>query len=70
MESRHPLEHSNRDSMWLASLALLASQLSVNLGAALAKNLFGVIGVEAITAFRVGFSALLLLAIFGRGVSP
>ena len=64
MESRHPLDHSNRDSMWLASLALLASQISVNLGAALAKNLFGVIGVEAITAFRVGFSALLLLAIF------
>ena len=70
MESRHPLDHlhhskhSPRDSMLLASLALLASQISVNLGAAVAKNLFGVLGVEAITAFRVGFSALLLLAVF------
>jgi len=70
MESQHPLDHlhhsnhSPRDSMVLASLALLASQISVNLGAAVAKNLFGVLGVEAITAFRVGFSALLLLAVF------
>jgi inner membrane transporter RhtA len=64
MESRHQLDNSNRDAMLLPSLALLGSQISVNLGAAVAKNLFGVIGVEAITAFRVGFSALLLLAIF------
>jgi inner membrane transporter RhtA len=64
MESRRQLDNSNRDSMVLPSLALLGSQISVNLGAAVAKNLFGVIGVEAITAFRVGFSALLLLAIF------
>jgi inner membrane transporter RhtA len=58
------LDNSNRDSMLLPMLALLGSQVSVNLGAAVAKNLFGVIGVEAITAFRVGFSALLLLAVF------
>jgi inner membrane transporter RhtA len=64
MESRRQLDHSNRDSMMLPMLSLLGSQISVNLGAAVAKNLFGVIGVEAITAFRVGFSALLLLAIF------
>jgi inner membrane transporter RhtA len=50
--------------MLLPSLALFGSQVSVNLGAAVAKNLFPVIGVEAITAFRVGFSALLLMAIF------
>jgi inner membrane transporter RhtA len=50
--------------MLVPALALLGSQISVNLGAAVAKNLFHVIGVEAITAFRVGFSALLLMAIF------
>ena len=50
--------------MLVPALALLGGQLSVNLGAAVAKHLFPVIGVEAITAFRVGFSALLLMAIF------
>ncbi len=48
----------------LPSLALLAGQISVNLGAAVAKNLFPVVGVEGMTAYRVGFSALLLLVIF------
>jgi inner membrane transporter RhtA len=56
-----PLQH---DSFLLPSLALLAGQISVNLGAAAAKGLFPLIGVEGITAYRVGFSALLLLAIF------
>lgn len=51
-------------SLLLPSLALLAGQVSVNLGAAAAKGLFPLIGVEGITAYRVGFSALLLLAIF------
>jgi inner membrane transporter RhtA len=50
--------------MLVPSLALFGSQVSVNLGAAVAKNLFPLIGVEAITAFRVGFSAVILLAIF------
>jgi inner membrane transporter RhtA len=70
MESRRQLDNSNRDSMMLPALALLGSQISVNLGAAVAKNLFGVIGVEGITAFRVGFSALLLMAIFRPWRSP
>ncbi len=52
------------DGILLPSLALLGGQVSVNLGAAVAKHLFPVIGVEGITAFRVGFSALLLMAIF------
>ena len=52
------------DSILLPSLAVLGGQISVNLGAAVAKNLFPVIGVEGITAFRVGFSALFLLAVF------
>lgn len=46
------------------TLAVLAGQISVNLGAAIAKQLFPVIGVEGITAWRVGFSAILLLLIF------
>jgi len=48
----------------MPALALLAGQLSVNLGAAVAKHLFPVIGVEGMTAYRVGFAALILLAIF------
>ena len=56
--------------MLLPSLALFGSQISVNLGAAVAKQLFPVIGVEGITAFRVGFSALILLAIFRPWRSP
>ncbi len=59
-----------RDGLLLPSLALFGSQVSVNLGAAVAKQLFPVIGVEGITAFRVGFSALLLLAIFRPWRSP
>ncbi|MBB5606158.1 MULTISPECIES: EamA family transporter [unclassified Janthinobacterium] len=51
------------DSFLLPSLAVLGGQISVNLGAAMAKQLFPVIGVEGITAYRVGFSALILLAI-------
>lgn len=50
--------------MVVPGFALLGSQISVNLGAAVAKHLFPVIGVEGITAFRVGFSALLLMALF------
>ena len=61
---------SNRDGILLPSLALLGGHISVNLGAAVAKNLFPVIGVEGITAYRVGFSALLLLAIFRPWRSP
>lgn len=47
----------------LPPLALLASQISVNLGAAVAKTLFPVVGVEGMTAYRVGFAALLLIAV-------
>ncbi|MDB5908777.1 MAG: EamA family transporter [Massilia sp.] len=56
--------------MLLPALSLIGSQISVNLGAAVAKNLFNAIGVEAITAFRVGFSALILMAIFRPWRSP
>ena len=48
----------------LASLALLASQISLNAGAAVAKHLFPLVGVEGVTAYRIGFAALLMMAIF------
>lgn len=50
-------------SALLPPLALLASQISVNLGAAVAKTMFAVVGVEGMTAYRVGFAALLLMAV-------
>ena len=46
----------------LPLVALTASLISQNLGAAIAKSLFPVVGVEGMTALRVGLSALLLLA--------
>jgi inner membrane transporter RhtA len=48
----------------LAALALLCSQLSLNGGAAVAKHLFPKIGVEGVTAYRVGISALIMLLMF------
>lgn len=42
--------------------ALAASLVSQNLGAAIAKSLFPRVGVEGMTALRIGLSALLLLA--------
>lgn len=48
----------------LAGCALLASQLSLNFGAAIAKHLFPLIGVEGVTAYRVGIAAVLMLLIY------
>jgi len=46
----------------LSLAGLAASLLSQNLGAAIAKSLFPRVGVEGMTALRIGLSALLLLA--------
>jgi len=51
-----------RPSGALPLAALMASLVSQNLGAAIAKSLFPVVGVEGMTALRIGLSALLLLA--------
>lgn len=44
------------------ALAILASMVSVNVGAAFAKGLFPVVGSAGVTALRVGLAACLLLA--------
>ena len=48
----------------LPSLAVLGSVTSLCLGTSFAKTLFPVVGAQGTTALRVGFSALLLLAIW------
>ena len=54
----------------LPLVALGASMVSQNLGAAVAKSLFPVVGVEGMTALRVGLSALLLLAFWRPWRTP
>ncbi|MBT0670374.1 EamA family transporter [Novosphingobium profundi] len=46
-----------------AGLAILAAQVSVNLGAALAKDLFATAGPEMVAALRTSLAALLLLVL-------
>ena len=48
----------------LPILALVTAMVSIQSGAALAKGLFPVIGAAGVTALRVGFSALILLAVW------
>lgn len=55
-------EAASRPAGALPLAALAASLVSQNLGAAVAKSLFPVVGVEGMTALRIGLSALLLLA--------
>lgn len=50
--------------MLLPLLYLFAAMLSVQGGATLAKQLFPVVGAEAVTAYRLGFSALMLIVVF------
>jgi inner membrane transporter RhtA len=63
-------EPAPRHAGALPLLALAASLISQNLGAAVAKSLFPVVGVEGMTALRVGLSALLLLAFWRPWRTP
>jgi inner membrane transporter RhtA len=45
-------------------LAVLAALVSQNIGAAVAKHLFPLVGSEGVTALRVGLSALILMLAF------
>lgn len=46
-----------------AGLALIIAQFSINLGAAVAKSLFPLVGPEGVAALRSGIAALILLAV-------
>jgi inner membrane transporter RhtA len=63
-------KHHAGSSAVLAGVALLCSQLSLNLGAAVAKHLFPLIGVEGVTAYRVGFAAVLMMLVFRPWRTP
>lgn len=55
--------HSNRGIL-MPLICLFAAMISIQGGATLAKQLFPIVGVEAVTAYRLGFSALILLFVF------
>ena len=59
----HGAAHEGDPSALGPGLAILASMVSVNAGAAWAKGLFPLVGSEGVTAVRVGLAALLMLAI-------
>ena len=63
-------EPASRHAGTLPLLALAASLISQNLGAAIAKSLFPVVGVEGMTALRIGLSAGLLLAFWRPWRTP
>lgn len=47
----------------IAGLAIIAAQLSINVGAAIGKSLFPMVGPEGVAALRTAISALILLSI-------
>jgi inner membrane transporter RhtA len=54
---------SNHGREAAAGLAVLAAQVSINIGAALGKGLFAQVGPEGVAALRTGIAALVLLAV-------
>ncbi len=53
-----------RGSTFLPVLLIVIAMLSIQSGAALAKNLFPIMGAPGVTALRLGLGALILCAIF------
>jgi inner membrane transporter RhtA len=53
-----------RDGVLLPLLALVAGMVSIQVGAALAKSLFPVVGAAGVTALRVGISAMILIGVW------
>lgn len=47
----------------LAAVAIVAAQISINIGAAFAKSLFPLVGPEGIAALRTGIAAVILLIV-------
>lgn len=60
-KARHRRTMDER-SIRLAGAAIVAAQVSVNVGAALAKHVFPVVGPEGVAMLRTGISAAVLLA--------
>ena len=61
--------NSPRLSAALRYLALAGGMVSLAVGTSFAKGLFPLVGAEGTAALRVGLSALVLIAICGRGGS-
>ncbi|KAA9000616.1 threonine/homoserine exporter RhtA [Affinibrenneria salicis] len=53
-----------KNTLLLPILLLLIAMISIQVGAAIAKTLFPLIGAAGVTALRLGLSMLILLAIF------
>ncbi|UPG85096.1 EamA family transporter [Luteibacter aegosomatis] len=55
---------NHRSVPWFPALAVLGSIVSLSIGTSFAKRLFPLVGAEGTSALRVGFSALVLLALW------
>lgn len=55
---------ASRSSVWFSILLLVIAMFSMYAGASVAKTLFPVIGAGGAVAMRLGFGALILLAVF------
>ena len=60
---RH-IERAGASATLLPVVALVAGMVSLQSGAALAKSLFPAVGAAGVSSLRVGFSALILLAVW------
>ncbi|QET06795.1 DMT family transporter [Cupriavidus pauculus] len=59
-----PPSRTSQSATLIAVLALIGSMASLCVGTSYAKSLFSVVGAQGTTALRVGFSALILLAVW------